>query len=64
MQITTNQFNAVAELLGTADKNLVFAVCIKTLTDAGVELRDAIDSVLGANRYDAMVGEIYDRLTA
>jgi len=64
MQITTEQLNAVAALLNTTDKNLVFSVCIKTLVDAGVSVRDAVDAVLGTGRFDDIASDIYSKLTA
>jgi hypothetical protein len=64
MTITTEQLNAVATLLNTTDKNLVFSVCIKTLVDAGASVREAVDAVLGTGRFDDIVSEVYESLTA
>jgi len=64
MTITTEQLNAVATLLNTTDKNLVFSVCIKTLVDAGASVREAVDAVLGTGRFDDIVSEVYEILTA
>ncbi len=64
MQITTEQLNAVAALLGTTDKNLVFSVCIKTLVDAGMDIADATDAVLGVGRFMEIASAVYEELTA
>lgn len=64
MQITTEQLNAVAALLNTTDKNLVFSVVIKTLVDAGVDAVTATDAVLGAGRYMEIANAVYEGLTA
>jgi len=64
MQITTEQLNAVAALLGTTDKNLVFSVCIKTLVDAGMDIADATDAVLGVGRFMEIANAVYEELTA
>jgi hypothetical protein len=62
--MNAEQLNAVAALLNTTDKNLVFSVCIKTLVDAGVSVRDAIDAVLGVGTFEGIAGEVYGKLTA
>jgi hypothetical protein len=64
MQITTEQLNAVAALLNTTDKNLVFSVCIKTLVDAGMDVATATDAVLGAGRFMEIANAVYEGLTA
>jgi len=64
MTITTEQLNTVAALLNTTDKNLIFSACIKTLVDAGVSVRDAVDAVLGTGRFDDIASEVYESLTA
>jgi hypothetical protein len=64
MQITTEQLNAVAALLGTTDKNLVLSVCIKTLVDAGMDIADATDAVLGVGRFMEIANAVYEELTA
>jgi len=66
--MTTEQLNGIANILASAGvhptKEMVFAVSIKTLVDAGMAGNAAFDFVLGAGRYDAMVSELYARLTA
>lgn len=66
--MTTTQLNAVAELLEAngikATKEVVFSVCIKTLTDAGVTVRDAFDAVLGAGRLEQFAGDLHAALNA
>jgi hypothetical protein len=64
MQVSIEQLNAVATFLDTTDKNLVFSVCIKTLVDAGVSVREAVDAVLGTGRFDDIASDIYNKLTA
>ena len=64
MQITTEQLNAVAALLDTTDKNLVFSVCIKTLIEAGMDVAAATDAVLGAGRFMEIANSVYEELTA
>ena len=60
--ITAATLNKVAALLNTTDKNLVISVAIKTLVDAGVDLRDAFDAVLGEGAYMKMAGQVYHQL--
>ena len=62
--ITTEQLNAVANMLGTTDKNLVFSACIKTLIEAGIDARAAFDFVCGKHNIDTVIGELYDGLRA
>jgi hypothetical protein len=62
--ITTEQLNAVAAMIGTTDKNLVFTACIKTLVEAGIDAKLAMEFVLGKNKVDAMIGDLYDGLRA
>lgn len=64
MMITTTQLNQVATLLGTTDKNLVFAACIKTLVDAGMSAVDAMKEVCGVENTNAMISKLYDDLRA
>ena len=64
MEITTAQLNEVASLLGTTDKNLVFATCIKTLVEAGVDVKTATDAVLGAGRFDEIASAVKSGLAA
>jgi hypothetical protein len=63
MAVTTEQFNAVADLLSTTDKDFVFSVCIKTLVEAGASVREAVDAVLGAGRFDDITDKVYEGLT-
>ena len=58
--MTTEQLNAVASLLNTTDKNLVFSVCIKTLVDAGMDVAAATDAVLGAGRFMEIANAVYE----
>ena len=62
--ITTEQLNAVAAMIGTTDKNLVFTACIKTLVASGMDVKLAMEFVLGKNNVDAMIGDLYDGLRA
>lgn len=66
--MTTAQLNAVANLLEAngieVTKELVFTVCIKTLVENGLPVREAIDTVLGEGRYQELASTIYDNLTA
>jgi hypothetical protein len=64
MKVTTEQLNAVANLLNTTDKGMVFAVCIKTLVDAGLSVRESTEAVLGAGRFDEIANQVYSNLTA
>lgn len=45
--MSTEQLNAVASLLNTTDKNLVFTTCIKFLMEEGLTASQAIEAVLG-----------------
>ena len=56
--ITTEQLNAVANLLGTTDKNVVFSACIKTLVENGMKLEAAFDYVCGHGRFADMVSSL------
>ena len=62
--ITTEQLNAVAAMIGTTDKNLVFTACIKTLVAAGMDVKLAMEFVLGKNNVDSMISDLYDGLRA
>jgi hypothetical protein len=64
MTITTEQLNAVAALLNTTDKNVIFSVCIKTLVESGATILEAVDAVLGTGRFDDIASEVYESLTA
>jgi hypothetical protein len=55
--MTTAQLNQVATLLGTDNKELVFSTCIKFLIDEGMEVKEAVDVVLGQGTFDR-IGEI------
>jgi hypothetical protein len=60
--MNAQQLNQVATLLGTDSKELVFSTCIKFLVDEGMELKDAVDAVLGEGAY-ARIGEgVYAKL--
>lgn len=59
--MTTAELNQAAALLGTADKNTVFAMCIKTLVEAGIPVRDAVNHVLGEGRYEEIADKLYDQ---
>lgn len=63
-QITPEQFNAVAELLGTTDKNTVIGVILQFLIAEGLDPRDAFDVVFGEGAYTKFAGLIYDALNA
>lgn len=64
MQITTAQLNQAAALLGTTDKNLVFAAIIKTLVDAGLSVKEAFEAIFGEGSYDKFTGQVYEALRA
>ena len=64
MQVTADQLNQVAALLGTDDKNVVISVVLKTLVDAGVDVAVAFDMVFGDGAYTRFAGMIYDALRA
>jgi len=61
---TATQLNKVAEIIGTTDKNVVFSVVIKSLTDAGVDIKVAFDMLFGEGAYMKFAGQIYDALRA
>ena len=46
------------------DMNAKISGRILVLVAAGMTLRDAFDAVLGAGKYDQLVGEVYDALRA
>ena len=56
--------NQVAELLGTADKNVVISAILKTLTDSGIALNIAFDHVFGDGSYIKFAGEVHAALRA
>jgi hypothetical protein len=60
--MTTDELNAAAKIIGTTDKNTVFAMCVKTLIDAGFDHETAFDRVLGAGSYEKFAGNLYDAL--
>lgn len=45
--MNADQLNAVASLLKTNDKTLVFLTCIKVLLEEGLTAEEAIEAVLG-----------------
>jgi len=61
---TATQLNKVAEIIGTTDKNVVFSVVIKSLTDSGVDIKVAFDMLFGEGAYMKFAGQIYDALRA
>ena len=62
--ITTAQLNQVAELIGTTDKNLVFAAVLKTLTDAGIAANIAFDMLFGNGAFEKFAGDLHGALNA
>lgn len=62
MQITNTQLNQVAALLNTTDKNTVLTVAVGTLVKAGVDIKEAIDSVFGEGAYMKLAGQVYHQL--
>lgn len=63
-RITADQLNQVAALLNTTDKNVVISAVMKTLTESGVELPVAFDSVFGEGSYRRMAGDVYQAIRA
>lgn len=64
MQITADQLNQAAALLGTTDKNVVISAVLKTLVRAGVEIDVAFDMLFGEGAYKRFAGHVYDALRA
>lgn len=64
MNITAQQLNEVAALIGTTDKNVVFSVVLKTLVQSGVDMQVAFDALFGKGAYVKFAGEIYQALRA
>ena len=62
--ITAQQLNDVATLLGTTDKQVVFAAVLKTLVSAGVAVDAAFDMLFGAGAYRTFAGQVYEALRA
>jgi hypothetical protein len=62
--MTAEQLNQAAALLGTTDKNVVISACIKTLVDAGLDIRTAYDAILGKGAYNKMASELHDSFNA
>ena len=60
--MTAEQLNAVAQLIGTDSKEVVFATCIRFLVEEGVSLPEAIDAVLGAGRFEHIKQGVIERL--
>jgi hypothetical protein len=48
----------------TAEKNALISLQILANVQGGKSLKEAIDAVLGAGRYDAIVSDLYDALRA
>lgn len=63
-EMNTAQFNQVAELIGTTDKNTVYSVILKTLIDAGIAAHVAFDHVFGEGAYKKFAGQVYEALRA
>jgi uncharacterized membrane protein YdfJ with MMPL/SSD domain len=64
MQITANQLNQIAALIGTTDRQVVISAAIKFLTDAGMALDAAFDAVFGEGAYVRMAGDLQAAMTA
>lgn len=64
MQITAEQLNAAAKLIGTTDKSVVFSAVLKTLVDAGVAVDVAFDMLFGDGAYKRFAGIVYAALRA
>ena len=65
MQITTEQLNAVAEILGTTDRNVVFSAVLRTLTvDGGFPVDAAFDALFGAGAFLRFAGDLHAALRA
>jgi hypothetical protein len=64
MQITANQLNQIAALIGTNDRQVVISTAIKFLTDAGMALDAAFDAVFGEGAYVRMAGDLQAAMTA
>lgn len=64
MQITAQQLNEVAALIGTTDKNVVFSVVLKSLVQSGIDIQVAFDALFGEGAYTKFAGEIYQALRA
>jgi len=62
--ITTAQLNQVAELIGTTDKNAVFAAVLTTLTNAGIAANVAFDMLFGAGSFKKFAGDLHAALNA
>jgi len=62
--ITTAQLNKVSELIGTTDKNAVFAVVLKTLTSAGIAANVAFDMLFGDGAFEKFAGDLHEALNA
>lgn len=63
-RITPEQFRAVADFLGTTDKNIVIGAILQFLIAEGLDPRDAFDVVFGEGAYTKFAGLIYDALNA
>lgn len=47
-----------------AFKTFVFATTVKTLVDAGLTIKEAIDATLGQGQYDALVENVWNAANA
>ena len=45
-----------------ASKNAVIALVIKTLVDAGFDVKTAFDAIVGAGSFDALAGDVHKGL--
>jgi len=66
--MTSEILNQAAEVLRVngiePTKDLVFSACIMTLTNLGMETREAVDTVLGTGRFNEIASKVYDNLNA
>lgn len=62
MQITKEQLDQVAGLLGTDDKAIVFSAVMATLVNNGTPVNDAFDMLFGDGAYVKFAGHIHDAL--
>ena len=64
----TNKLNQIASLLTSngieATKEMVIGIAIKTLVDAGYEVKAAYDEILGEGEYNKMTALIFNELKA
>ena len=62
----TALFNQVAEVLKSEGieptKNMVISIVIKTLTEAGLTVRDAFEGVMGEGSFNELAYSTYEQL--